>query len=456
MEPIGDMTDPFGRHRAPHIEAAIPALLLAFALAGCSPQPRAAWLGIDTRLGSPAAGTQPATAPVNAANREIDLDMLGELGISLQRVELMNWARIQPAPNARYDFSVSDEIVKRAQQKGVDLLAVCGGIPGWAALPPAGRVPSRETSAAFAAFVRAFVERYDGDSTRDMPGLLHPLRTYEFIQEVEDVPTADYAFWLKLFYETVKGVSPKSTIVLGSLKSPGVKLPDLPAGEYHTWFERLLAEPALHGPTYPYFDAVGFHNFPRRYPGRPPFESAVVYLRQVLAAHRLDRPLWLTAFGANSNDPNAGGEERQAADLIRWTIHARSLGIERMYLYTLRDDPPSGKPQASRAFGLVRSATIGGRPDHKPAFEAMALLLSLIKNDSQITRRADGVYMIPGDKEPTYVLWRVASYDPSPFLIPGWWEVRTLTGQRFVRQGADIKVTEQPVFIQRTTSPFIH
>ena len=83
------------------------------------------------------------------------------------------------------------------------------------------------------------------------------------------------------------------------------------------------------------------------------------------------------------------------------------------------------------------------------------MLLGILKTQPHVTRRAEGIYMLSGQKEPTYVLWKVASYDPSSFLIPGWWEVRTMNGQQVVRQGAEIKLSYQPIFLQPTRSPFI-
>ncbi|HSW44495.1 MAG TPA: beta-galactosidase [Phycisphaerae bacterium] len=428
--------------------------LLHFLGTGCAPGAREAWIGIDLRPGHAVAGSQPASAPAPPADRRVDFQLVRQLGASLVRANIMNWAAAQPVAGGAYDFSMPDRFVRMAQQNNIDLLAVCGGIPVWATADPPAAVPARDKSEAFAAFVQAFVDRYDGDGRRDMPGLRKPIRDFECLQEMEDVPPAEYAAWLRLFHDIVRKTDPKARVVLGSLRTPGLNTPDQ-AKDYSTYFERLLADPALQGPAYPCFDVVAFHNFPRRYPGRPAFEHAVAYLRQAMAAHHFDRPIWLTAFGADSNAPNARGDDRQAADLVCWTIHARTLGIERMYIHTLRDEPPGTDAGAAGCFGLVRDVPGGGQPPTKPAFEAVTMLLSTLGDYSQITRRAAGIYMLSGHKEPTYVLWRVARYDPSSFLIPGWWEVRTLSGQRFIRQGSDIKLTDQPIFLKPTTSPFI-
>ena len=428
-------------------------LLLGGLAIGCAAEPREPWLGIDLRMRPVVAGTRPASGPALPADHQSKLRLVSELGAPHLRVDLMDWARIQPRNDVPYNFSSSDRFVRLAQRHGMDILAVCAAVPAWAAAGPTSRLPAREHAEAFSAFVRAFVERYDGDGVRDMPGLRRPIRSFECFENPEGEPTPDYAFWLKRFHDAAKFASSKSIVVLGSLRCPGLQPPTDPPSDAPTYFERLLAEEVLQGSGGACFDVVGFSNYPRHYPGRPAFEHAVAYLRQALAARRLDRPIWLTAFGADSRTPEASGEDRQAADLLCWAIHGRSVGIDRLYQHTRSDAQPEAGFGPSEAFGLVREGEVP--PSRKPAFHAVALLLDVLRAAPQVTRRADGIYMLSGDKEPTYVLWRVARYDPSSFLIPGWWEVRTLAGQRLVRQGADIQVTDQPIFLQRTRSPFI-
>src|SRR4029079_19054861 len=121
----------------------------------------------------------------------------------------------------------SDELVSQAQSRGLDLLAICSGVPGWASSHhPAPvfdfDVPALEREEAFRRFVRAFVERYDGDEQSDMPGLTRPIRAYEFLQEMEDTPSQEYAYWLRVFYEAVKDADASAIVSLGSLRSPGL------------------------------------------------------------------------------------------------------------------------------------------------------------------------------------------------------------------------------------------
>ncbi len=424
-------------------------------LPGCAAPEQTDWLGIDVRLATPIAGSQPASAPNAPIDGEVDFRLMAELGVNLLRVDLMDWSRVQPGPEGRYDFSAIDRLVRLADKANIEITAVCSGVPAWAAANPPAKLPARDKSQAFVNFVRAFVERYGTGGVKPMPGLHRPIRAFECFEAPEDTPTAEYAYWLKAFHDAVKGVSPKAIVVLGSLASPGLKDPTRPQGDYDTFFERFLAEVVLEGPSFPYFDVVGFQNYPRSFPGRPPFEHNVIYLRQKMGARHIDRPIWLTAFGAASNDPHARGDDRQAAELVRWAIHGRTLGLDRMYLHTLRDAPAGQAQKDSPAFGLVRAGGGGQGPALKPAFQALTILLGILKSQGHVTRRADGVYMLSGQEQPTYVVWSVPSYDPSPFLISGWWDIRTINGQREVREGREIRPTDKPIFLRQTTSPFI-
>jgi hypothetical protein len=199
---------------------------------------------------------------------------------------------------------------------------------------------------------------------------------------------------------------------------------------------------------------VGFHSFPDRYPGRQPFGHAVGYLNQVMAGRNVNKPLWLTEFGYNSG---AREESLQADYLVRWSLRARAMGVDRAYLYGLRDYRLPGEAGPGQNFGLVRETESGQVPPQKPSFQAMRQLLLELEDRPRVTREADGLYKLIGKGSPTYVLWKKESgYDPSGILIPGWWEVRTVSGRTSVRQGTEIELSGTPMFLRKVVSPFLH
>lgn len=434
------------------------ALLVTVAISGCGNSSQKAWLGVNTRFGPPESyGLAPDSpgAATTKADRQIDLEMIRQLGVTLIRDAGMSWAVIQPESKRRYDFSFSDELVRRAHSAQAELLMVFTSVPRWATADPADTaihlgVPSREHNAAFSSFVRTFVDRY---GHRHTGGIGQPVPAYQFLQNIEQIPPAEYAYWLKLFHAAVKASDRTALVVLGDLTSPGMAATEQPENNHASYFDRLLADPELQGDGYPYFDVVAFRSYPRRYPGRPAFDDKLAYVRQVMADHKLDLPVWVTAYGSDSE---ADQEGRQAQDLIKWALHGRAIGIDRLYLHSLRDEPATDTQVATQNYGVVHRAEAGKSPERKAAFRACQTLFQRLARQPRLTLRASGVYMLTGEGDPTYVIWKVHDYDPSAFLISGWWEIQSLTGQRVVRQGSEIKLTDQPILIQRARSPFIY
>lgn len=425
-------------------------LSMCFLLGGCESPAKTGWLGVNAQFSAPAlAPSGPGPSLPACAG------LLEELNVPLVRDMTMNWAAIQPRAGQPCDFAWPDRVVRRVQDAKADLLVAFGGVPDWAcggstAAGKGPRVPDRALADAFAEFVRRFVERYDQDGREDMPKLAAPVSTFQFICEMEDIPPAEYAWWLKLFRSAVKSANPKATVVLGSLRSPGLKTFDEPNGDYPDYFERLLAEPELAGPGYPHFDVVAFDCFPARYPGRSPFDEPVAYLRQAMGARKLNQPVWLTAFGT-SGGPEA--ELLQAESLVKWTVMVRALGIQRAYVYCLCDcrDPGWG---TVKGCGLARE-TSDGTLVRKKALEAVTKMVREISDRPDVSFRGEGLYVLSGKDKPRYVVWLEEGVDASKTVLRGWWSVERVTGPKTVRQASEIRLTASPLIIERATSPFI-
>lgn len=436
----------------------LPGLAMTLAAIGCGSTPGATgWLGLNTNLGHANDDGQWPSAKTTPADRTIYFDLVRDCGVGLIRDSYMNWGVIQPAPQGAYDFSQSDNLIRRAQEAGVDVLVVFRGIPRWAAAVPGDLsidwgVPARAQTAAFIAFVKKYVERYDGDGIEDMPGLRRPVSAYEFMNEVEGIATAEYAYWLRLFHQAAKQAHPRATVLCAGLRSPGVRIFDQPTGDYETYFGRLLAEPELAGPRFPYFDVVSFHNYPSNYPGRKEFDEAIAYLRSTMTRHNLTLPMWLTEYGHNSG---AQEESRQADNIVKWALRARALGVDRVYLYCLYDYRRPGGSPLGENLGLVREAPSGSIPPKKPAFQAFRTLGEQIRERPNVTFRADGLYLLTGTGDPVYAVWKEETYDVSQTLIAGWWQVRLPSGKIEIRQGTQIKPTSTPLFLLKTNSPFL-
>lgn len=437
--------------------------LVVASAAGCAP-PRDEWLGLNVPLGHTDYGGQWVSAKAAPEDREIYVGLTRELGVRNVRDLFMSWHRVQPQEQQPPDYSVPDDLARRYGEAGVDVLALCWVIPSWAAAEPSEAgwslgLPRRDRVDAFTAFVSAFVERYDGDGKLDMPGLRRPVRCYEFMSDMEEVPAAEYAFWLQKFHQAVKRADPKARVVIGSLGSPGLKSLDRPRGNYDTFFDRLLACPELAGAEYPYFDAVAFKNYPANYPGRKPFAGSLDYLRLAMEKHRAARPVWLTEFGVRNLDESPAALESQASGIVKLAVEARALGVERAYLHCLWDYRFPGRPDRLERYGLVGEASSGRPPERKPSFGAFRLLCREVLGHDRVRRVQDGIYAIEDDRDTRYVAWREESYAPPALGAPlrdGWWRVLALDGTTRVKHGTELlPLGPQPVFLSATGSPFL-
>jgi len=161
----------------------------------------------------------------------------------LANVQLVGagWARPHPGPFAwgfiesvpgKYDFSLADAYVKKAQEENVSLLATVWPFADWDQKDhpecqvsttdifypgPYGGIPAYRCKPndlnQYAKFLSVLVERYDGDGIDDMPGLTMPVKYWEILNEPEmksDELTffkgsaQDYVAILKASYPIIK------------------------------------------------------------------------------------------------------------------------------------------------------------------------------------------------------------------------------------------------------------
>jgi len=137
------------------------------------------------------------------------------------------WGNIQPEAGGPYQWGPLDALVREYQQAGftglqMDLTA----FSPWASSkqPSLGNegdtFPKPEYLNQYATFVSAVVERYDGDGTDDMPGLLYPVHDYGIEREFTGFwpGTADeYVQLLRIAYPAVKVADPDSRVLLVAL-----------------------------------------------------------------------------------------------------------------------------------------------------------------------------------------------------------------------------------------------
>ncbi len=429
--------------------------------AGAKPASHRVQFGVDTYLGIYHRGTELGSGiRPTATDRTNYLNAVRELGVRTIREDIGPWSEIQPKEGGRYHFQVIDDIVRKASERGVDILALVYFFPPWATLgqnrpwgfEPQGRdgryqLPLRNHVGEFQEFIKTLVTRYCGCQASSLR-LKKPVKEWLFMNEPEGyahqfLNPDQYAYWLKIFYEQIKSVDPSATVVAPAIADPGIWRDNRFSGEF---VERLLSSKELQGPHYPYFDVLDFHPYPRGMgPPSPNLYGANIsyaYLRQVMLKHKLDLPMWVTEIGDDSVDPN-----QQADRIVKYVVQAASTGVGRVYVLGLWDF--NKKLNHGHAWGLLEETPSGHVPVPKPSFIAYRTLLRKIGDNEGIEFLGPGRYQVLRDSgKPLYILWTQAGDSGIPAFLHGRLRVKDLKDQTKEVDAKELKLTEHPVLVQ--------
>ncbi len=407
------------------------------------------------------------------ASRQDDLAALASVGVVNVRGDF-TWHRLETAPGT-WSFDDLDVVVDDADAAGVHLLGILDygnpiypqtGADGSAPAtdltldnPPETLFPPQDPQH-FADYVTQVVDRYGA-------------RVVDW--EVWNEENIGYRFWRPQASPVAYGAlldkaaaaghaaCPSCTFVLGGLSMPQ-PVPDIdvyPQGP--AFLDEVLAnDPGAAAIV----DAVAFH--PYQYPkDAPEVETApfpgreqgslhtqASHVRAVLAAHGAGTapPLWITEEGWPTNpgvpesvddiarvfglDPLVVGlgkaafgdgdfdklletvrgvsEAQQARDTVRAILIASADGVERVYLYTLRDFDVEPDINQEAAFGLLR---VDG--SEKPAARAVRTLLDVLGDARFVRDVSKDLRLDPGaralafanDGETVIACWRFAGVD---------------------------------------------
>lgn len=185
----------------------------------------------------------------------------------------------------------------------------------------------------FADFVRATVERYDGDGKDDMPGLKTPIRHWEVINEPVD--GKDYPEVLRIAYRAIKQADSNAVVHMGGTFGSGLE-----AFRYFKTFHRQYLE-ALRGEHC--FDVFDVHWYGDAYGDYRLLGRFLQEVRDALKQNGYPPgiPVWIGEMssysGVHALDDGKHrslfqSEEIQAADILKRNIYSMSLGFEKVFM----------------------------------------------------------------------------------------------------------------------------
>ncbi len=233
--------------------------------------------------------------------------------------------------------------------------------------------------AGYTAFVKAAVERYDGDGVDDMPGLRRPIHYWEVDNEPDlktlaDVRTqrqdgfASPAAFAKVVITTssaIKAADPQAIVSAGGIATPH-------AGYGWRYMQALYAQPGLLAAI----DVVSIHSYWEG-PDLKHLDTALDRIQQVAPG----KEIWLTETSVPSAGKPWASEQWQAAMVPVAYLHALSRGVTKVFWHTLFDPPPQGQGGMHAAFrtNSLYARTQSGGLRLKPSGEAYKALAELLE-----------------------------------------------------------------------------
>ena len=250
-------------------------------------------MGIHTRL----------TDEVEPWKIKRTLEMVREMGATWI-VEYFPWAYYEPSPG-HFDWTHADLVVDHARRQGLTVIARLGFVPEWARPDPEEQPTTftylDETHyAAFAEYVRAFVEHFRGRVDRIVIWN-EPNISLEW--GYRPVDAAGYTSLLRAVYRLAKSANPDVVVLGGALAPTLAPIGDPEGMNDLDYLRRMLAAGAGEA-----MDGLAVHAYGWQHPADAPADPAVVNLARTELLHQLlveagyvDMPIYITEGGWNDH-----------------------------------------------------------------------------------------------------------------------------------------------------------
>ena len=349
------------------------------------------------------------------------------------------WEKLEPE-EGEFDFSESDNVVKKAQEMGIEILATIWPFADWdqekwgdidrfveeVDFPdlPTSRYKPYDMQE-YKEFVKKLVERYDGDGIDDMPGLEKPVKYWEVLNEPSTGVTNelkgenkaffkgnadDYFEILKTTYEAIKEADPEAKVLNGGM----VPLPkEMEESTFYDFWSRVFE---LGGGDY--IDIINFHSF-------SPGEDTKT-LKQYFGEYIDGKPLWVTEFSS----PDEQGYVN--------ALKSFAEGVERIFYTSYKAFPDAPGD-------LLIGSLIDLQGNKKPSYYAVKTMHVLVGGFDEVEKLNEDIYRFESSNLTVYLLWN--NFEGISGNVEGKVLIVNITGEATITNADDVKIKDYPVYI---------
>jgi len=388
-----------------------------------------------TGLKSPFGINSPVTeSPYNPDCYIPDIHDLGGRWIRLGGTNGLAWDLIEKQEGV-YDWDKTDALFGDAYMNNIRMNIIALSMHrDFNPKSANGRMcpPTPQAMNKYLTFLKAAVERYDGDGIDDAPGS-PVVDVWEIDNELSCTwgdTLENYAELLKRSYGAIKLASPNARVAFAGLAAPNA---------VDTHFIPVLnnlddfADP-------PYFDICSLHwsgqyevsNYKMIRKGNPPIDYL---LPDVIAGMKAeittrgygDIPIWISEMSDYDGEPDGRtlhSEAEHATELLKRYVYSLANGVEKILWVTLtewNDFNNSGQPGGYfDSSGLIHNPLNDGKDWKKLAYYTYKKTVELLEGSDWnaievMSEGADDVYIYKfvKDTEPVWVAWWDYFDDPA-------------------------------------------
>ncbi len=380
-------------------------------------------------------GAHPAFISINHTmekNRkqpsEADLDYTYglDLGLGWNRPGYyLFWNLIQKTDsdleNGNFNWSEND-FLYASNPEEMNLFVNIGGMEIRMTEPHTFTFKSKYYEDKYTEFVKAAVERYDGDGIDDAPNLKNPVKYYQLDNEpdIRGLAKGDwkgYANLLKITYDAVKSSCSDCKVAIGGW-SQGIR-------GWRDFYSPIISK--LEGN---YVDIFDFHYFGFETWKRVPEQIKII--QQEFAKYGKEPEIWVTETGTYTGTPcsqppgmnkticlPSQTEKQQAESLVIRMAYSLAKGVKKVFwAWSIMDGPFGGTYESEFSYtGLVYGGWAGNDPGYgvkKLSYYSYKLLIEKLKgsdwdNVEAVVDGMDNVYVYKFMKKdsgkPVWVAW---------------------------------------------------